>query len=327
MRTFSILFLTLCTVLSSWAQESALSLAADYWPPFTNQPNEVAFAQSIVNEALSRSDVQAQTVILPFEDVLSSLRQGDVQGSPALWFTSERASFLLYSDPYLENQVVLIGRKGVDVSASSYADLQGQKVAVVKGYAYGDMTGIELVERMDQQGCLTALLKGEADYMLVDALLLNYALQRQAEEIKENLAVGKNILAHRSLHFVIRQDVEGAEVLMEAFNAKISEMQDDGTYNRILQLNSIQKDVDGDGRLDYVMSSENAGSAPMMSSDAYRLYQGQTKEAQGSFYVDGQRYATLDEVTSAHGHNPEALRVEQELRGDKTGVYLWNFDF
>ena len=327
MRTFLVIFFITFSSLTI-AQEANLKLVADYWPPFTNEPNQIAFAQSLVYEALSRADVQATTTILPFDDVLASLRSGDAMGSPALWFSSDRAQHLLYSEPYLENQVILVGAKGADVSARSLGDLRGKRIAVVQGYAYGNMdeSGVILIEGADQQACLIRVLNGEADYMLVDALLVNYVMQRQAEQMVDNLAVGENVLLHKPLHFAVRKDMEGAESLIAAFNAQIEEMQNDGTYNRILELNSIQKDVDGDGRLDYVLSSDASGSAPMMASDAYRLYHDQQAETRGSFYVDGQRYATLDEVTAAHGHNPEALRVEQEVRGDKTGVYLWNFD-
>lgn len=326
MRIFSVIFLIAFSSFA-FAQDRNLNLASDFWPPFTNQPNQIAFAQSLVNEALNRADVHASNAILPFEDVLSSLQNGDVDGSAALWFSSDRAQYLLFSEPYLENHIVLIGRAGSDVSAESLEDLRGKRIALVEGYAYGNIegSGIVAVPAADQQECLTLVLNGEVDYMFVDALLVNYVMQRQPEEMLENLAVGGNTLMYRSLHFAIRKDLEGAEALVAAFNTRIEEMQNDGTYNRILELNSIQKDVDGDGRLDYVMTAESAG-APMMSSDAYRLYHEQRSDSTGSFYVDGQRFATLDEVTAAHGHNPESLRVEQEVRGDKTGVYLWNFD-
>lgn len=328
MRKFLVIFLIAFVGTSVSGQNSHIDLIADYWPPFTNHPNEIAFAQSLVYEALSRADFTVSTEIVPFEEVLNKLQQGESMGSPALWYSDDRADYLHYSVPYLENRVVLIGRKGADVSAEKLNDLAGKKVAIVKGYAYGDLQGegIEPVEGIDQQACLTALLKGDADYMLVDALLVNYVLQRQGEEFRTHLAVGENVLIRRSVYFTIRRDLEGGEEIIGAFNERIEEMQYDGTYNRILQLYSIQTDVDGDGHIDLVMTSESIGGAPMMSSDAYKLYHEETMGNQGAFYVDGQRFTTVEEVTAAHGHNPQSLKAEQDIRGDKTGVYLWNFD-
>ena len=44
----------------------------------------------------------------------------------------------MFSAPYLENRLVLVGRYGADVSAKSLTDLKGRRVAIVEGYAYGD---------------------------------------------------------------------------------------------------------------------------------------------------------------------------------------------
>ena len=45
----------------------------------------------------------------------------------------ERA--LIYSQPYLENRLILVERQGSDVSATSLADLAGKQIALVSGYA------------------------------------------------------------------------------------------------------------------------------------------------------------------------------------------------
>ena len=50
----------------------------------------------------------------------------------------ERERALLFSEPYLENRLILVARRGSDVSAATLAALKGQTVALVEGYAYGD---------------------------------------------------------------------------------------------------------------------------------------------------------------------------------------------
>ncbi|MCY4597979.1 MAG: transporter substrate-binding domain-containing protein [Bryobacterales bacterium] len=72
------------------------------------------------------------------EDSLEpSLLSGDFSGSAAFWKDTERERVLLYSQPYLENRLILVGRQGSDVSANSLADLAGKRIALVAGYAYG----------------------------------------------------------------------------------------------------------------------------------------------------------------------------------------------
>ncbi len=119
------------------AQVSELHLVSDIWPPFTNIEPHRSFALDLVNEALSRAGVKANTELKEFDEVIKGIREGRFDGSAALWFTEDRQEFLLYSAPYLQNRLILIGRKGTDVSMSSFAELKEMRIAVVGSYAYG----------------------------------------------------------------------------------------------------------------------------------------------------------------------------------------------
>ena len=61
---------------------------------------------------------------------------GPFDGSAAAWKDAEREKALLFSQPYLENRLMLVARRGGDVSAATVADLKGKRVAIVEGYAY-----------------------------------------------------------------------------------------------------------------------------------------------------------------------------------------------
>ena len=51
---------------------------------------------------------------------------------------ADRERVLIYSEPYLENRLILVGRQGSDVSVTSLAALAGNRIALVAGYAYGE---------------------------------------------------------------------------------------------------------------------------------------------------------------------------------------------
>ena len=60
---------------------------------------------------------------------------------------------MFFSDAYLENRLVLVGRSGTDVTAKSLTVLKGKRVAVVKGYAYGEIdTARPGVRALEQRG-------------------------------------------------------------------------------------------------------------------------------------------------------------------------------
>jgi hypothetical protein len=182
----------------------------------------------------------------------------------------------------LHNQLVLVGLKGADVSATSMSDLDGKRVALVEGYAYGEEVekaeGVVLTKGKNDQANLLLLLEKKVDYILVDGLLVAYLRSYQAKDADKHLELGTTPLVTKALHFAIQKNIEDAQELMKKFNESIAEMQVDGTYHRILKLNWIQADVDGDGVLEMIPGAnagrvmKNAYSLNGSSSDSSNIY-------------------------------------------------------
>jgi hypothetical protein len=105
------------------------------------------------------------------------------------------------------------------------------------------------------------------------------------------------------LYFAIRRGLENAEQLLSIFNARIREMQADGTYNQILKLNSIRVDVDGDGMSEIVLAKKDAGTtAP---THGYNLfdYKNKAPVADGknpTYVVGGTSYGQWDDVPDGY---------------------------
>ena len=104
------------------------------WAPFTNEPGQPRFALDLVEAALERIGVTAETVIVDEARLTPSLLGGEFDGSAAVWKDAERERVLIYSEPYLENRLILVGRQGSDVSATRrQADRAGRLVWVRRG--------------------------------------------------------------------------------------------------------------------------------------------------------------------------------------------------
>lgn len=303
MKQFAtLLFILLVMPLMVFGQAN-IKLASDVWPPFTNIETEQAFAYALVKEGLSRSYVTTQNHIVSFDDVIQGISDKVYDGSAALWKTSEREEYLLYSQPYLQNQLILVGRKGMDVSASTLEGLKGKTIAVVSSYAYGDVLShipnTEYIAGKNDQDNLQKLLKGEVDYMLVDRLLIEYLVMYQQEEVAQYLSIGSSTLLTRGLHLAIRKDVPDAQGIIQRFNESILKMVADGTYNQILQLNWIQTDVDGDGRMEYVLHGDEGGTAaPSSSYSVYFNQPGSTASPNPAsrYYIQGKYYESWNQV-------------------------------
>jgi ABC-type amino acid transport substrate-binding protein len=306
-RLLAIAFL-LTTVLG-FSQNTKLNLASDVWPPFTDVATKKSVALDLVKVALARTHIQAHTEIVDFGQVMTGIYNKKFDGSAALWYSAERAGHLLFSEPYLENRLILVGKKGSDVSADSLSKLKGKRIAVVESYAYGSLldqaVGLELVKGNSDQQNLERLLKGEVDYMLADALLIEYVVNNQSKEAAQYLTIGNKTLLKLPLYFAIRKEIPGADKIIENFNKEIKKMMVDGVYNQILQLNWVSTDVNGDGLTELVLIGDKAGTtAPV---NIYSLLSQGSVASKGSHYlIEGKVYSSWESV-------PERYKVPQSV--------------
>ena len=314
--------------LAPAAETLELRLASDMFPPFTNTAGQSRLAIDLVHGALDRAGITATTSIVEFGAVILGLQDGSFDGSGALWHSAERETFLLFSEPYLENRLVLVGRAGSDVSAVRLSDLKGKRVAVVGTYAYGETVKNAseplFVNGQNDQENLQKLLAGEVDFMLVDELLIRYVLQYQKSDAAKHLQIGSTPLVRRNLHLAVRTALPGSKAILEKFDAEIKKMLADGTYNRILRLNWIRADVDGDGRMELVPMNARAGRIPPTAG--YRILSpdttGEPSDETDRYFIDGQAYEGWDNV-------PERYKLPEEVfqEPDFPKPFLYKFTF
>jgi polar amino acid transport system substrate-binding protein len=288
------------------AVPAKLRLASSLWAPFTDEPGKPRFAIELVHRALERVGVEVETSLLEILQLLPAIHAGEFDGSESLWKTPERERELLFSDPYLENRLVLLARYGTDVSVASLADLKGKPVGLVEGYAYGPVIdqaeGVLFVWGKDEPANLEALLKKKLDYMLVDELMVYHLFTTQKAKAEALLAAGQKPLITRGLHFAVRRELPGAETVISRFNTALRELARDGTYNAVLSAGWIAVDSDQDGRVELVASSPQVGTAP--PERHYRLY-GPPAQGGPHFVVEGRAYEDWQSVPERYKVPPK----------------------
>ena len=294
-----------------------LRLVATAWPPLTNAIGQPRFALDLVDEALGRVGIIAETGIVDMAEFNSSLLAGEFDGGAAVWKHTEREPVLMYSQPYLWNRLILVGRQGSDVSATSLADLAGQQIALVAGYAYGEAVettdGLTIVSSTGEEDSVAKLLNGEADYTLMDDMVVQYILSNYGAEAQTRLAFGATPLLTRSLHLAIRRSLPDAEPIIARFNAELRGMLADRTYHRLFHLDWIEADIDGDGRSEHVPYDDQAG--PRQPERSYMLSAAGSPTAKPGatqrFYFDGIIYdgwSNVPEQYKAPVSKPERRR-------------------
>lgn len=303
----------LCVAVS--AQTTELRLVSTAWSPFTNAPGQPRFALDLVEAGLGRIGIKTSTTIVAAAQFTGSLLSGTFDGSAAAWKDAERERTLLFSQPYLENRLILVARRGGDVSAKTLADLKGRRIAVVEGYSYGEaveQSGPVFVRSRTEEDSLKILLDGKVDYTLMDELVVQYLVNNYPEQTRTRLQLGSTPLVKRPLYLAVRRTLPDAESIVNRFNAQLRGMIADHTYHRLLHLDWIQADIDGDGLPELVPQSDRQGAVE--PKQAYSLFVTEpsampTPKAQGRFLFGGSIYDGWTTV-------PDKFKVEDPKRPD-----------
>lgn len=312
-RTTAAIALVVAAWVTTTAQNAPLKLVSTAWPPFTNAPKQTRFALDLVEAALGRIGITAKTAIVGAPQYTPSLLSGLFDGSAAAWKDPERERELVFSQPYLENRLVVVGRHGANVAAKTLADLQGKRVAIVDGYSYGqtiDTVGPVWVRSRGEEDSLTQLLKGGVDYTLMDELVVHYIVSNYPQESATKLVIGSTPLVTRELHLALKRTRADAQSIVERFNAQLRGMIADRTYHRMLHVDWIAADVDGDGVPELVPRSDRAGSSePLHVYSLFAPASPSETPSKPGFYVGGNVYADWASV-------PENYKVSNSDKPD-----------
>ena len=288
MSTSRWLFVFLCLLLGCSASSSGkappstasdkptspkLRILSASWPPFVDTEDNPRVAIDLVSQALARAGYIAVNDVGEIDTVLSELQAGSYDGSAALWRNEEREQYLLYSEPYLENRLLLVGKKGSDVSATSFAALAGKKIGIVQGYAYGpeldNAKEPTFVRQASTDENLRSLLHGEVDYVLTDALVIHQLAQHYPTQTRDKLELGTAVLIKRPLYLTLRKTLPDAERIMAAFNRQLEKMLQDGSFARAIHVDWIETDIDHDGITELVAANDQVG--PEAPQSGYRV--------------------------------------------------------
>jgi polar amino acid transport system substrate-binding protein len=298
------------------AQGPTLKLVSTIWPPFTSPPGQTRIALDLVENALGRIGVTAEFTYVSNSQYTPLLVGGNYDGSGAAWRDKQREEVLLYSAPYLENRLVLVARRGGNVSAHSFAALKGKRIAIVEGYAYGeiDSLGPVFLRSGSEENSISLLLGMAVEYALMDELVVQYIVDSYPAQAKANLEIGTTPLLICPLHLALRRTLPGAQDILDKFNAQIKVMITDRTYHRLLHIDWLRADVDGDGLMENVAATDRAlKTAPPRS---YSLFS--KTELEKQVQQEQERYFFGGAVYNGWSSVPDAYKVDHLDRPSHT---------
>ena len=119
-----------------------MRILVDEWPPYhflSGKTKISGFATDVFKAVMHDMNLPFNLFLLPFDDVLQQVEQGDADWSFLAAKDSKRSTFAYFSmEPIYTSQWVLLTRKYQHHRVARYSDLDSLSIGVVKGYIYSD---------------------------------------------------------------------------------------------------------------------------------------------------------------------------------------------
>jgi polar amino acid transport system substrate-binding protein len=214
-------------------------MLANTSPPYADSKlPEQGLALELVSHIMKRAGYETDISIEIWSRAMEGVRIGLYDALATAWYSEERSKDFLFSEPYLESQLIMVKLRSDPYPYSELSELEGRRLGVRSDYAYGvDFSAIprlKLVEENHLIQNLLNLLNGSVDVVIGDqrtmALQLNEYLQQQ----RHRFQVLPIQLPSRARHVAASRALAGSEKMVADFNRALAEVKKDGTHAAIV---------------------------------------------------------------------------------------------
>ncbi|MFZ6049796.1 substrate-binding periplasmic protein [Pseudomonas sp. CR3202] len=240
-----VLVLLLCLLFSAPAWSQKIIAAADSYPPFADPTHPAqGICLQIVRAAFASQGYTVDMRFVPWARALSGVKSGEYDILPNAWWTQERAAFLLFSEPYLKNEIKFIKRKGDPFEYDGLGSLTGKTVGIVKGYGYGDeflnATNFARPEVSQVLQNVKKLVRGRLDLTLEDEFVARWIIKNNAPDLMQKIEFTHNGLSSQQMHVASSLKNPRHKAIVDAFNKGLATIKADGTFDTILRENGLK---------------------------------------------------------------------------------------
>lgn len=227
-------------LFSGAASAELLRVTGSLWSPYLDGELENGgLASDLVRTALERAGYEVEASAEPWSRAYEGAAIGVYDVVAAIWQNEERGEELIFSNPYLLNDIIFMSRQGVLGNYRTLGDLAGYRIGVVRDYAYDEAFDTHpKLQRVPNSHLIQNLLllrQGRLEIVVGDKWsILQQISQFMPDDIGYFVALPKP-LARRALRLGVSRHNPHAQEIVAAFDKAIAEMQADGSYDEIVQ--------------------------------------------------------------------------------------------
>lgn len=241
MRLF-IVSLLFC-LQSSYLFAERVNIVVDDYPPFIDQQAEnKGFMTELVEKAFKLSGFESQVEFSPWKRIEAfEIDQHDKVSFSWIW-NQERDKRWLFSNALMASPTILVARKGSSIEWTRYEDLKPYKIALSRGYSYGDEFD-RLIPEMDTQTAnsdlqnIRKVLAGRVDLFPVDPYVGAMLIRQNfsAEERDQLMLIHEpQFTEPYTMHLVCSKKNENCQKHIEHFNQGLAQLRDTGELQKLI---------------------------------------------------------------------------------------------
>lgn len=222
-----------------------LQVTGSLWSPYIDGDlPEGGLATDLVRTGLTRAGYDMQANVETWTRAYQGVAVGVYDVVVAVWQTRARSQDLLFSEPYLMNDIVFLSRADLLVDYRDMADLIGYRIGVEREFAYDEAFDADPnLTRVVNDHLIQNLLllrQGRIDLLVGDKWSILYQISEFMPADVSAFRMLSKPLIRRALRMgVSRQNPKAGEIVGR-FDAAMKAMREDGTYAAI-----VKKHTDG----------------------------------------------------------------------------------
>jgi polar amino acid transport system substrate-binding protein len=239
LRFTLLLFFTAMLGNGAYAEQE-FRLLANTSPPYADAslPDQ-GLALELVKHIFAKTDYSPDITIENWSRAVEGARMGVYDALASVWYSTDREKDLLFSEPYLRSELLILKLRSNRRPYTSLQQLEGSRLGVRADYAYGvDFSAIPNVTLVQEDLLVPNflnLLNGKVDFVIADQrtaamqlheLLADKITQFEVVDIKLP-AVERHVAASRSW--------PGHEKMIAEFNRALAAAQQDGSLEAIIK--------------------------------------------------------------------------------------------
>ena len=217
-----------------------IRLMANTSPPYadTKLP-EQGLALELVKHIYAGTDYTPVISIESWSRAVEGAQLGVYDALASVWYSPERSKDLLFSEPYLRSELIILKRRSDRSDYQQLADLSGGRLGVRADYAYGVDFGaipdLTLIEENHMIQNLLNLLNGSVDYVIGDQRTVTLQLHEYLEDKITQFEVVSIKLPPVQRHVAVSRSLAGHEKMIAEFNRALAASRKDGSHDAIVK--------------------------------------------------------------------------------------------